>query len=499
MKFVCAADCGVDRYTDRGLERPGGIGLNVVVHLRRQCAPGDDVMAVAPIGDDAGQAIVLDALARAGVVPRLEVVRGGATPVQHIRHAPGGERVFERYDEGVLAGFRVSRRQQATIAGCDVLATTAFGQGLAFFESVMAARRPGLRAVDFTNANDVGDPVAFAARWAPELDVGLFGLQPSDSALIDELEEVARGGHCIFVITLGAAGAVALGRPERIRCPAQDVREVVDTTGAGDAFTAGFLCEYARGRDIERSLARGTAVAASTLGSSRLVRAALTCRATILAWRRTTLTAPSPRRRRATASCSSPHRSTGCASRATSGSSAWPRPGATRRWSRPVTAALEVLATDLRPARRRRLGAPRVAREPAAAGRPRARRDRHRDRGRRRRALHVVPAGRARALPARTPLGFDIARARGALPRSRATSDPLSRGMPAKGFGFGGVPRERAYHDALLDLATPAMGHPPLVRIAALGRRRRGGLRAPSRRARSRSAVPERGGHPTRR
>ena len=28
--------------------------------------------------------------------------------------------------------------------------------------------------------------------------------------------------------------------------------------------------------------------------------------------------------------------------------------------------------------------------------------------------------------------------------------------------------RERAYHDALLDLAAPAMGHPPVVRIAAL-------------------------------
>jgi hypothetical protein len=29
------------------------------------------------------------------------------------------------------------------------------------------------------------------------------------------------------------------------------------------------------------------------------------------------------------------------------------------------------------------------------------------------------------------------------------------------------VQRELAYHDALRDLATPAMGHPPLVRIAA--------------------------------
>ena len=40
--------------------------------------------------------------------------------------------------------------------------------------------------------------------------------------------------------------------------------------------------------------------------------------------------------------------------------------------------------------------------------------------------------------------------------------------MPAKAFGFGGVQRERAYHDALFDLATPAMGHPPLLRVAAV-------------------------------
>ena len=46
-------------------------------------------------------------------------------------------------------------------------------------------------------------------------------------------------------------------------------------------------------------------------------------------------------------------------------------------------------------------------------------------------------------------------------------ADAMSPGLPAKAFGFGGIQRERAYHDALRDLATPAMGHPPLIRIAA--------------------------------
>lgn len=47
-------------------------------------------------------------------------------------------------------------------------------------------------------------------------------------------------------------------------------------------------------------------------------------------------------------------------------------------------------------------------------------------------------------------------------------TDGLERSLAAKGFGLGGVQRERAYHDALLDFATPAMGYPPVVRIAAV-------------------------------
>jgi fructoselysine 6-kinase len=262
---VCAADCGIDRYDDRALERAGGIGLNVAVHARLLCAPADTVTALAPVGDDDGAEVVRHALAAAGVESCLEVV-AGATPVQHIRHAADGERLFGPYDEGVLAGYRVSARQAEAIAACDVLATAAYGQALTFFESVMAFRSRGLCAVDFTNANDVGEPVAFAERWAPELDVGIFGLQPTDADLIDALEAVARRSGRLFVITLGPAGALALSDGPRVSCPALPVTAVIDTTGAGDAFTAGFLCEYVRSGSVELGLSRGVEVAAATLG-----------------------------------------------------------------------------------------------------------------------------------------------------------------------------------------------------------------------------------------
>jgi hypothetical protein len=70
--------------------------------------------------------------------------------------------------------------------------------------------------------------------------------------------------------------------------------------------------------------------------------------------------------------------------------------------------------------------------------------------------------------PASAPVGFDLEEHKELCRAWRSSSDGLERGLAAKGFGFGGVQRERAYHDALRDLATPAMGHPPLVRIAAV-------------------------------
>jgi hypothetical protein len=70
--------------------------------------------------------------------------------------------------------------------------------------------------------------------------------------------------------------------------------------------------------------------------------------------------------------------------------------------------------------------------------------------------------------PPNAPLGFDREACMTLCRELAPVSDGLHRGLAAKGFGFGGVQRERAYHDALLDLAAPAMGHPPVIRVAAV-------------------------------
>jgi sugar/nucleoside kinase (ribokinase family) len=68
-----------------------------------------------------------------------------------------------------------------------------------------------------------------------------------------------------LVVTRGAAGALAVRGSERADVPAEPVKEVVDTTGAGDLFAAGFLYGEATGKTLVQSLRLGAICAAEVI------------------------------------------------------------------------------------------------------------------------------------------------------------------------------------------------------------------------------------------
>jgi fructoselysine 6-kinase len=264
MKLTAVGDCGVDRYVNLGRDRPGGITLNFAANARRLFPASDTVGVVTALGTDPEASLVRRAIAGLGLEACL-VELEGATSIQYIDRHPSGEKIFVRYEQGVLGHYRVGARERAVIARSDVLMAVVYAQIEGFFDSVMISPSPGLRAVDFGDLSGLTGGVGLVERYAPAFHLGFFGLTAPDEALIDELERVARHHRRLFVVTLGAEGSLALGQERRLACPAVEVAHVVDTTGAGDTFAAGYLREYCASGDVERSLARGAQEAAGAI------------------------------------------------------------------------------------------------------------------------------------------------------------------------------------------------------------------------------------------
>jgi sugar/nucleoside kinase (ribokinase family) len=97
--------------------------------------------------------------------------------------------------------------------------------------------------------------------FANEAEIqALAGVPHLESAV-----EAVRGKVETLVVTRGEKGALATAESERVEVHAEPVAEVVDTTGAGDLFAAGFLFGYTSGKSLEQSLRLGAIAAAEVI------------------------------------------------------------------------------------------------------------------------------------------------------------------------------------------------------------------------------------------
>jgi sugar/nucleoside kinase (ribokinase family) len=99
--------------------------------------------------------------------------------------------------------------------------------------------------------------ILFANQAEIEALAGVAHLESAVAAIKDKVETL--------VVTRSEHGALATRGEERADVRAEPIQKLVDTTGAGDLFAAGFLLGTARGMGLEQSLRLGAIAAAEVI------------------------------------------------------------------------------------------------------------------------------------------------------------------------------------------------------------------------------------------
>jgi sugar/nucleoside kinase (ribokinase family) len=144
----------------------------------------------------------------------------------------------------------------------------------AAMEQAMAIAHESGRKVAFT-LSDIACIKPHRAEMMAMLEAGAIDLLFANENEIMELADLPdrdaavaalRDKVPLIVVTCGSEGAMAVEGGRTVRVPIARIGAgVVDTTGAGDLFAAGFLVGYAQGRSLEGSLRIGAIAAAEVI------------------------------------------------------------------------------------------------------------------------------------------------------------------------------------------------------------------------------------------
>jgi len=273
----------------------GDVMVDVIVRLEGPIAPGSDrraKIAARPGGSAANQAVWLAhfgaavdfvarvgaadleretaLLRRAGVAPHLAGDPAHETGRLIALVDPSGERSFLT-DRGANEALEATDVDDALITGAEIVHLSGYsffapGCRAAALEVMRrAAGKPlGVDPASAEFLREIGPDNFFA--WTRGATM-LFPNRDEAAALTGTDDPEAQGARLaalypLVVIKRGAGGCEAFQGERRWRIAAPAAK-TLDTTGAGDAFVAGFLAARLQGQPIEASLARAVAAGAA--------------------------------------------------------------------------------------------------------------------------------------------------------------------------------------------------------------------------------------------
>lgn len=257
MKITALSSFCVDFYPELNEVYVGGNSLNLAV----QCdlLGVEDVSVIGAVGIDSWGSLIEEYLDKSNInCSRLYQLKG-KTASNKIYISAEGDRYFKAHswNGGVFDDFRLSDEDWHYIRDREMICMPAGDPNL----SELLERRHDRQEVviDFLDYH----PIQFIKERMDKIDISFLSAKPE---MLDQLEKLANSSGKMIVATLGAKGSVAFYKGSIWTQQAIELEHIVDTTGCGDAFQAGFMIEWYKSQNIEKALNHGTRIASRVLG-----------------------------------------------------------------------------------------------------------------------------------------------------------------------------------------------------------------------------------------
>lgn len=240
----------------------GGVTCNFCVGVSRL---GKRTAFMGAVGDDPEGEEIRRGLEAEGVDhSAMKTITGKGSPVNYIVTAEGGSRLILQSPNMTGTQLKPDDVTSESVPKCDVFHTSAIIPETASRAAAFAKRDGALVSFDLERhvAEMGGERIRPLLRLTDILFTGsdsleLLGLR-TDAA---SLEELLRLGPKVVLLKRGGEGVVVATPGRRVLVGAYSV-QVVDPTGAGDAFAAGFISRRLDGATWIEAAAYANAVAA---------------------------------------------------------------------------------------------------------------------------------------------------------------------------------------------------------------------------------------------
>ena len=259
IQFVALPCLCVDVFDGTDEIRPGGEALNFAVHA--SAFDKIDVTLLGAVGNDDYAKCIMDSIADKRInTKHLRIEPNKRTANNRTYLTEEGDRYYKEdsWDGEIVDKMLLNEKEMRVLADADAVFVH-FGAGC-FKQIVEAKQKYNFKlAVDFDTYRDFKD----MERYAPDIDYFMIS---GEESLLYYFEEFSKKYDGLFNMTLAENGSVTYYKGECYRVSACGVDSVIDTTGCGDSYHAGFVCSHLINGDILMAMNKGAEIASETLG-----------------------------------------------------------------------------------------------------------------------------------------------------------------------------------------------------------------------------------------